>query len=317
MIRISLILALILFTILSFAQDDSWEYLGQTPPKDIPKIFGSGVVSTNKLEHSSPIFTSDLKSFFWTAITYPTNENIKTIYFCKYENGKWTTPQIASFSGKYSDDSPFYYNGKIYFSSDRNLNQLSDSLKALHWTLKPNSKIWYSEIFDNEWKEPQIFQNPFNKEPKLINLNFSSNGNMYFLSILKGVTQQCGIYYAKKKEKGFLEPVPLPASINSSYQDWTPFIAPDESYIIFSSTRNPLRDDYGDLYISYKENNGEWTEAIYMGDNINTPSQERFPSVSPDGKYLFFTRWTEENGQDIFWVSAKIIDDLKKEVSNL
>jgi len=47
-----------------------------------------------------------------------------------------------------------------------------------------------------------------------------------------------------------------------------------------------------------------------MGDKINTDKTERFPIVSPDGKYLFFMRHTP--GQDIFWVSTKIFDHIGK-----
>ena len=310
-----LILVLISFTSFSFAQGDSWKYLGQSPPGDVPEVFGPDLVSTNKLEHSSPTFTSNLKCFFWTAIAYPTNENVNTIYFCQYEDGKWSDAKVAKFSGEYSDNTLLFYKQKLFFSSNRNQDQLSDSLETLHWTLKPNSKIWFAELADNEFKKPKVFLNPFDKKPKILNLNFSSNGSMYFLSHLKGVTQQCGIFYAEKNGFDFLEPQPLPEFINSNNQDWTPFIAPDESYIIFSSTRNTLREDYGDLYISYKKNDGNWSQAFYMGDKINTESQERFPSVSPDGKYLFFTRWTQENGQDIFWVSTNIIKELRDKLN--
>jgi hypothetical protein len=52
-----------------------------------------------------------------------------------------------------------------------------------------------------------------------------------------------------------------------------------------------------------------------MGELINTRTQERFPGLSPDGKYLFFTRgirWTPPDyDHDIFWVSAGIIEKLK------
>ena len=46
-----------------------------------------------------------------------------------------------------------------------------------------------------------------------------------------------------------------------------------------------------------------------MDEKVNTEKAERFPTVSPDGKYFFFMRHTP--GQDFFWVSAKIIDELK------
>ena len=51
-----------------------------------------------------------------------------------------------------------------------------------------------------------------------------------------------------------------------------------------------------------------------MGEPINTWAQETFPTVSPDGKYVFFTRWTnDKNDMDVYWVSAKIIDRLREE----
>jgi hypothetical protein len=53
-----------------------------------------------------------------------------------------------------------------------------------------------------------------------------------------------------------------------------------------------------------------------LGEPINTNTTERFPAVSPDGKYLFFTRWTPDHDEDVFWVSAKIIDRLR-EKSNM
>lgn len=310
---------IVLFTILLFsfpvsAQNEKWKYLGQTPSGDVPEVFASGIVSTERLEHGSPVFTPDLKEVYWATVEYPLAENTKTIYCCRYENAQWTKPEIVSFSGKFADDTPVIYNNKIFFSSDRGLHELSDSLRSLHWTLQPNSRIWYCERKDEKWSTPVLFSIPFEENLKIMGLSFSKNGNICFMSHLDGVEQQCGIFMATQNKDIFSSPIPLPASINSKFQDWTPFIALDESYIIFSSTRNPHRKDYGDLYISFKTDGGNWTEAIYMGDIINTPEQERFPSVSPDGKYLFFTRWTEENGQDVFWVSAKIIDDLRSKL---
>ena len=126
-----------------------------------------------------------------------------------------------------------------------------------------------------------------------------------------GVPQSCGIYYAEYSNGTYSQPRALPPSINSTSQDWTPFIARDGSYIIFSSTRN---GDYGDLFISYKLDDDSWSEAIDLGEKINTWAQERFPSVTQEGKYLFFTRYTTDNHHDIFWVDAKIIDELKTKV---
>jgi Tol biopolymer transport system component len=110
---------------------------------------------------------------------------------------------------------------------------------------------------------------------------------------------------------GHLDPVNLGPAVNSEKNDWDAFIAPDESYIIFSSQNR--KDTLGkqDLYISYKRN-GIWTKARNMGSRVNSSSDEICPSVSLDGKYLFFT--TRRRGKaDIYWIDSKIIQDLRPE----
>jgi Tol biopolymer transport system component len=96
--------------------------------------------------------------------------------------------------------------------------------------------------------------------------------------------------------------------------NWTPFVAPDESYLVFSSNRSGSLDEYGDIYICFRNTDQSWSEAISLGETINTSQQERFPAISPDGKYLFFTRWTPDYDEDVFWVSTKVINDIKTEV---
>ena len=74
------------------------------------------------------------------------------------------------------------------------------------------------------------------------------------------------------------------------------------------------KDSYGgsDLYISFRNKNGTWTKAKNMGKDINSGGGMICPSISPDGKYIFFN--TTLNGKNgIYWVSAKIIEDLKPE----
>jgi hypothetical protein len=103
---------------------------------------------------------------------------------------------------------------------------------------------------------------------------------------------------------------PTTVSIYKNFSSWWPlFISPDESYIIFPSNHE---GGFGglDLYISFKDKNDNWEHPINMGAEINSSLTERFPVVSPDGQYLFFMRHTET--WDIFWVSAKIIDQLRK-----
>ena len=98
----------------------------------------------------------------------------------------------------------------------------------------------------------------------------------------------------------------LGPSINTKYYEADVFVAPDESYLIFCSIKKSGLG-IGDLYISFKQDNLEWSPAINMGAPVNTEGHELCPFVTKDGKYLFYT-----SNKDIYWVSTEVIADLKE-----
>ena len=106
-------------------------------------------------------------------------------------------------------------------------------------------------------------------------------------------------------------PKPLSKEINTGKQNVHPFIAPDESYILWDSKRD---DGYGgsDIYVSFRQENGSWGTAINLGDKVNTSTSHRGGYVTPDGKYLFFNGPDSSTGKgDVFWVDAQIIENLR------
>jgi len=110
----------------------------------------------------------------------------------------------------------------------------------------------------------------------------------------------------------YAKPELLPRSINlPPFLNWAPFIAPDESYLLFSSNRAGSLDKYGDIFISRRQADGSWTEPVSLGEPVNTPQQEVFPGLSPDGKYLFFCRHTPGRKNDVYWVDAASIPALR------
>jgi len=83
------------------------------------------------------------------------------------------------------------------------------------------------------------------------------------------------------------KPEPLGSHINSEHVDWCPYVDPDEEFLIFSSNR-PGGSGQLDLYISFRRDDDGWGEPVNLGPEINSDDNERFPYMSPDGKYLFF-----------------------------
>jgi Tol biopolymer transport system component len=140
--------------------------------------------------------------------------------------------------------------------------------------------------------------------------SFAENKNLYFTSEMPGVRGEQDIYMASFDGEKYLEPVDVGAAINSDGKDLAPFVARDESYLIFTRVGTETRK--ADLYISFKDSLGHWTEARSMGDDINSEANDVCGSVSPDGKYLFFI--SQKNGlmNRIYWVDASIIDSIRQ-----
>ncbi len=300
-----LIITLILIIKSSFGQqftDLYGDYLGQTTPGDTPVVFAPGIISKNTLEHSAAIFSSDRNEVYW--VSRENQESLLSIWQMLKINNRWTKPEVFNPLGdSINHFDPFLTaNGeKVYFGADN----------------KGNTDIWFVEKQGVNWSKPQRLISSINTIDGQCQASLTTDGTLYYLdhrTINDNWT--CDILKSRFKNGEYLRPDTLPEYINSvTSMDWTPFIAPDDSYLLFSSQRG---QNYGDLYISFHDiHSDKWSEPINLGEQINTGSQETFPTVSPDGKYLFFTRWTnEENDMDIYWVSTKFIDRLR-EKSNL
>jgi len=304
-----------------YAQQDDFPvlkgpYLGQKPPGMTPEVFAPGIVSSEHQEHSSLSISPDGKEMWWSRWRLPhdLDKYPQVIIFIKVENCKWSQPRVAPFSGKYRDGGPAlsHDGNKIFFYSRR---PLEEKTEAMH-----DNDIWYVERNGDSWSQPINLGLTVNSPFMDATPSLAANGNLYFTSNRNQYDDPTGnndIFVSEYRDDVYTEPKGLSSSINTPYaRESFPFIAPDESYIIFN--RDSRRFDAegnvidGDrkLMVSFRDKKGEWQDAIEMGPFfVNT----RFPSVSPDGKYLFFTKFTQGGHEDFYWVDAKIIEDLKPE----
>jgi len=292
-----LAISFVLLTTLLYGQDTSWKYFGQTPPEKSAELFAPNII--NHLAHSSPTFTPNGREVYWSTVS--ANTETRKIYYVKFENEKWSDPLLAEFSGNYHDDQPFVsYDGqKMFFASKR--PKIENG--------KQENDIWILDKTEKGWSEPKTINNLIGFWTPSVTVDRT----IYFLEIIDGTPMIC---CAKLENGEYVNVECLNENINNKgCRNWCPFIAPDESYLIFSSNRDGGYGS-GDLYISFRNDNGEWQRAINLGNSINTDKQERFPGVSPDGKYLFFTRWySSPHYHDLYWIDASIIDEIKSNIS--
>lgn len=104
-----------------------------------------------------------------------------------------------------------------------------------------------------------------------------------------------------EKGKNYKTPEKLSDNINSSAEEIAACVNNDGTILYFASDRSGGLGGT-DIYVSIKLPNGTWGPAQNLGPEINTPFNEDFPNISPDGKTLFFSSngLTTMGGYDIF-----------------
>ncbi len=288
-------------------------YLGQKPPRLKPELFGEKILSSNHYENSITFSPNGEEIYFARGDFRP-----KVIMYLKLIDNKWTTPEIAEFSGKYQDGYPcFSPDGKkLFFASYRPVRKNGEERKD--WD------IWMVNRTNNGWSDPYHLGDLINTDNSENSPSVTKDGTLYFVRKKVG---NANIYRSQYSGSEFSKPVKI--GIDSDYYNSYSYIASDDSYILFSSYKR--NDGFGeaDIYISFKVENGEWTEAVNLGAKINSYAHENCAILSPDGKYLFFTSYKSSNPEmkpdinnkiilngfpNFYWVDAKVIEELRETV---
>ncbi len=295
-------------------------YLGQTPPGMTPEIFAPGFVSTHESEGSCTFFEDGNALLISRWIPFE-NENgekqFRTVtYITTNKDGKWSEPIQTNSMGDFTP-SP---DGKKVFVSARKPDgmimnkEFSENFRGGIGSVKLQNKM----LSDIEFIPPPINMGS-DGYPSI-----TKEGHLYFHSSDRNGFGQRDVYVSEFVGGKYTEPKNLGKPVNSEQSEVDPFISPDGSFLIVCLQREDLFC-YGerDLYISFNKEDGSWSVPINMGPDINSEAVEICPNISNDGKYFFFVSDrkapqeliddTKAGETDLYWVDAKVIEDLKPE----
>lgn len=259
-------------------------YLGQTPPGLTPKQFAPGIVTTENWEYGGA-FTPDLKEFYFLREVEGLEQGKKQefVVFQSKNNG-WHELIVSPRVGQ-----PF----------------ISPDGKTMHLGRQ------YKEWTKSGWSERKKLGSPF-EEIQIMRMTSSSKGTYVFDEV--GMPDGDGVIRYSRLIDGKREkPKPFGKEINTGSMNAHPFIAKDESYILWDGKRETGFGN-SDIYISFRQQDSSWGPAINLGNKINTSAWDAGAYVTPDGKYLFFNRNMNPGSYDnvdIFWVDAQIIETLR------
>ena len=237
-------------------------------------------------------------------------DEVSFIATSKKINDVWSNPEMVSFSGKYFEIEPFLSSDglKLFFASNRPLTNNDDKTKDFD--------IWYvqRENKNAEWSSPINLGEPINSPANEFYPSIANNNNFYFTCDERSTKGKDDIFFSQWKNGKYLEPISLSDSINTEGYEFNAFIAPDESYILFTAYQREDGFGSGDLYISYKVSDSIWTKAKNLGPEINSNKMDYCPFVDSKTNTLYFTsKRSEINYSNSGYSSIQsFLNDMKK-----
>lgn len=253
-------------------------YLGQDLPGEVPEVFAPGVVSGAGPRLHGPVVVSPDGSEICWSVAPPAVMHVSLI------GEVWSEPAAMPLDGRAVQAPAYSADGtRLYYQCVRDDGEGSVD-------------IWWLEREGGGWGEPVNAGSGVNSPVLESQPSVAVDGTLYFTGTLEGSGLDRGIYVSRIVDGVYAASELLGGGINTQYIDYCPWIAPDESYLLFASSRPALAETLH-LYVSFRNADGSWSEPVNIHEAIGFEGEARFPSVSPDGRILFFV-----SGEDAYWV---------------
>lgn len=265
------------------------EYLGQKTPGLTAQVFAPGIVSIEGRYEYGIAFSPDLKEVYFST---QEEGGVASIHASRLEKGEWQPIELLSFTNgeKAGEMQPFisHDNKNMYFTAYN--ADFSDT------------KIWQAQRSPSGWGKAKKLDSPINDE-EVFYSTLASNGDMYYTDIYKSKVYSSS---ASKGKYPKTEVVDIAFGIHA-------FISPSQDYILVDGLVEGKDKKDKDIYVYFKKKDNTWSAPINLGSGVNSEFYETVPSVTPDGKYLFFSRYDEPGGRisNFYWVSTDVIEKVR------
>lgn len=265
----------------------SGPYPGQPDPGLEPRLFAPGLISSE--EHETNItFTPDGRELCFSRINAA--QTRRWLLVMDLAASGWTPPRPVPFASSGADFEGCYStDGKqLFFSSNRPLETGGPSSRDMD--------IWVVERSAGGWGEPRNPGPAVNSRSNEYMPAVDREENLYF--------ERYGLNLAAWRDGQYQPAVKIDGGIRNVNNCGHPYITPDGGCLLYDA-RLP-GSARGLLFASFRQPDGSWQQARQLFPGADTREYESCPSLSPDGKYLFFGR-----DHDIYWVSAAVLEKLK------
>lgn len=168
-------------------------------------------------------------------------------------------------------------------------NLIYTGRRGSNWTDDEN--IYISSLTnDSTWSDPASISPFINSDENEGTCTISANGRMLIFTACKGrkTLGSCDLFVSYKTGDNWSQPENMGSAINSGAWESQPTLSADGRTLYFVSNRYGGRGGY-DIWVSYLNQEDEWTKAVNLGSGINTADDEVSPFIHVNGRTLFFS----------------------------
>ncbi|MFD1467224.1 OmpA family protein [Hymenobacter caeli] len=269
-------------------------------PKDIFVKNLGPVINTQYGEHS-PVISSDDKVLLFTSrgqYTGTPNDPAK-----KQEKGK----------GKLAADGEYYeeiYEAKriddenwekprslsqalVSKGHDASIQVFDNDSKLLMYRDDQNGDIYQSDKTNGEWSSPVRLNSNINSKAFESDAYITPDGKtLYFSTGKYSEDGTLDLYVSKRGSDGDWGPAKsLGGAINTKYDDDSPYVSKDGKTLYFSSRGHNTMGGYDIFKSAYDSIGHRWGTPENMGYPINTPDDDSYYRLSPDGSYAYLSSY--------------------------
>jgi len=281
-------------------------YLGQTPPGSTAQVFAPGLISDTRPQvwESHGTFSADGNTFCYVRCSVHRSPRVGGIFITENTNQGWTAPKLIE---SIRENQPDAWSPCL--SPDANSIYFTRAL--LKHAFQRN--LYRCDRTTHGWAVPQVLGPPLSSPSPEVTCSIAANNSIYFGSVRKGGPFGRSIIWAAPFVDNTWPRVTYISFISLNHQQVgrpaDPGIAPDESFMVFTAINLPGGYGHRDIYLTLRLPDGTWSKPRNLGPRINTAYIEQGPRITPDKKYLFFTRsngWDpRKHNADIYWVELK------------
>jgi hypothetical protein len=250
------------------------------------ELVGPGVVSTG-LQETSAALTPDGNTLYFMRSDFAERDD--TILVSHRADGRWSTPQVAPFSGQWHDSEPTLSpdGRRLYFVSNRPVRPGGAPLTAeMGGHRFAGTNLWYVERRPGGgWGAPVHVDGALDDGAMIYNPSVAANGDIYFSAHRPDSGPAYQIYVARRTAQGYATPQRVDLG-DVARNRMDPAVDPLQRFLVYAGNEG---DSLGsaDLYIAFRQPDGRWSKPLHLPGGINSQALENAPSLGPRFGELF------------------------------